>query len=565
MIRLYKSLIAFFCSIIISSLSYSQHEISSFDEQAGILEIPNVVLRSKLFSLVRLQDDGNGMFDIIGAVRDKDATVIPPNASFIFLDSLTIVIPVMEKGDEYHYNQVYSISPKLKLSLKEVSLITDELLYQEGEITQIDSAVVIPSNLPDVKYKKSYSNLIDLPVNLIAPQCNLLPSAHVYPADWLGDLTLPDINGAPFNSDTRLAMGLKDIWFPTNPAFNENCEGDIQENFRQLIQTAVDMNIEYIEIFPWTLIDDRQPEWRIFNPEEVNTLLSASTIPDEDIAWIVEIAHEAGIEVYWRNQIQGVSDYSNPAETEDNMNNFLSAYEDFVLERAEFLESIGIDGMQFDCTCWFEYWVDNEITQIYFNGLDSLVPQIRNIFSGTLFNESQTTYLQYENISQLTDRVFIDIKSYLELTNEEQETLDVETIKNFYINSLEGIAAQFSSSYLQQVTFTFEIGADSRANFFEERGYVETAAGCNEGIDPETEQSVDCVQDVLTPDFALQARVLEGQLEAIKEQTAFPNYEVATNSFWLTPQLASDTTYPSLDNSIRSKPAEKIIQIWFDK
>ena len=45
----------------------AQSEISTYDESAGTIRIPNVVLKDKLFTSIDLRDDGNGRFDIVAA------------------------------------------------------------------------------------------------------------------------------------------------------------------------------------------------------------------------------------------------------------------------------------------------------------------------------------------------------------------------------------------------------------------------------------------------------------------------------------------------------------------
>ncbi|MCH7817236.1 MAG: hypothetical protein IIC60_11770 [Proteobacteria bacterium] len=553
--------------VVLFSLNITSLEaqtISTFSAETGILRIPNLVFNNEVYDYLELSINESGLLDIVEVGPITSNTAIPADATFVFLDSNTLMIPVIEFGGEYFYNVELAITPELQLVVSGLETQAGELLYRDGGTTQLDAPVVVSSNINSVQYPGSYQNISTLSVELLAPECNLLPSTIVYPSSWLGDRPLPEISGAPFDSEVEFGLGIKDIWLPANPAYNNGCSGDYKENFKSLIRRAKSINASYIEIFPWTLVDDSADIWRIANPQELNDTIFASTISDEDIAWLTNEAHANGIAVHWRNQIQGRIDYSIPDETVANMQRFNAAYEEFMLERADFLQSIGIDAMQFDCTCWFEWYVDNEVTDTFFQALDVLVVELENRFSGTLFAEQSTIHLRHSNIIDKLDRTFVDLQQYLELSAEEQSVLDVDTIKTHYINAINGIASQYPQSILDSVKFVFEVGAPSRANFFQRPGYVETSL-CTPGVDSVTQQSTSCEQQSMAVDFSLQARLIEAQLEAIKEQTAISNYHVGSTSYWMAPVLLPSDTFPNLDQSIRNKPAEKIFQIWFDR
>lgn len=549
--------------LVTAGISSAQQSNSTLDAATNVLRVPNLIYNNTVYDYLDLQVNESELLDVITAAPSANGVTIPPDSTFVFLDSNTLVIPILEFGGDYYYNVELTITPNIQLSVSRIETQSNELLYRDGEISVINSATVISSNINSIKYPDSYLNTSTLPIELIAPECNLLPSSVVYPSAWMGDLSLPSINGAPFDSSVELGLGLKDIWQEGNPAYNDGCEGSIRDNFTSLIKRAAALNASYIEIFPWTYIEDSGTQWRILNPLEVNTAVNASTIPDEDIAWIVQTAHEHGIKVHWRNQIQALLDASNPDQTQENMQKFLPAYDEFMLERADFLQSVGVDAMQFDCTCWFDYWVDNDLTELYRESLGALIVDINERFTGTLFNEHLALFMTNANIKANSDRIFVDLQQYLELTAEQQETLNVADIKASTLNAINGIASQYTQLELGAVDFVFEVGAPSRNNFFQNRGYVETSL-CMPGTDPVTQQSVECEQEHMTVDMSLQARIIEGQLEAIKEQTVISNYQVSTTSYWQTATIIPKDSFPNLDQSVRNKPAEKILQIWFD-
>ena len=555
-----KKISVFLCAISFSGYLYSQHSIGVFDEASGILDIPNVVLRDKLFTSVRLLDDGNGMFDIVAASRNKNASVIPVNASFIFLDSFTIVIPIVQVGDEYHYNQIYSISPSLKLSLKSEDYISDQLMFQDGEVAQVSSALVVSSALSDVKYPKSYNNVSGLPVNLVAPECNLLPAAHVYPSDYLGNSPLPKIVGAPFDNDIDLVVSLKDFWQVGNPSFNNGCSGDVRENFTKLLNDANQLNADFIEIIPWTFIDDRTSVWKVLTTDELIALTGTSIPTDEDLVWMVQAAKSKGLKVRWRNQIQGNVASQIPEANADNIGNFVQAYEDYMVERADFLNGIGVDEMQVDCICWFPWYTENPATSIFFDSLNQLIPELANHFEGGFYANYQPHYLTRSGIIDNLDSLFLDLSGYYESDAGENPLAD--KFKQDTVNILNGIFFGFSPDILNRINITFEVGSPSRVDFFANHESVEETF-CTSSFNTISQEGDECIQKNQVTDFGIQAQAIEGIFEALQEQTLVPNFKVSAQGYWITPSVMPGSTFPNIAFSVRGKPAEKIIQTWF--
>ena len=108
------------------------------------------------------------------------------------------------------------------------------------------------------------------------------------------------------------------------------------------------LNGDYVTLYPWTFIKASSGAWSIANPGELNT----STMDDTDLAWAVQQAHAQGIQVHWMNQIQGTLDSSIPPGTQENLDKFFAAFEPDMLERAEFLRSIGMDVISVSCICF---------------------------------------------------------------------------------------------------------------------------------------------------------------------------------------------------------------------
>lgn len=551
--------------LAISPLILAQSSPSTFDAATGIIRIPHIVLGDTHYEFVDLKVNSSGTLDVVEAGPVDNSPTIPPDASFVFVDSGTVMVPVVDAGTgTYFYNLVLSLVPGDKLAITSYEAESAELNFREGDIMTIDSAIVVSSDLNSVTYPDSFQNVAARPVELIAPQCDLTPSTFTYPADWNGDLGLPPIQDAPFGPGPELTIGLKDFWQVGNPSFNTGCAGDAEENFRLLVKRLIALNVSQIELTPWTFIDDRTSTWKILGPEELIAETGTSIPNDEELAWITQVAQENGLKVHWRNQIQGNLGSQIPAETLENMEKFLPAYEEYMLERADFLNSIGVDAMQFDCICWFAWYNDNEVTQPYHSLLDTLVVEIDQRFDGELFNEHQHLYLARNNILSTTDEVFINLSLWLDLDAEEQAALEPSMIKEKTIQAVNGVFSQYPQEVLDDITVSFEVGSPSRFNFFESRESIEETF-CTSGFNTISQEGDECIQRTQITDFSAQARVVQGVLEGLKAQTLVPNFRVAAVGYWLTQPVLDGSTFPNIAYSVRGKPAEKILQIWFDR
>ena len=542
----------------------AQKPANIYDPETSTLRIFKLVLNESVYEYVDFKLNEEGMLDVIDAVVSFEPSTIPSDATFVFMDSETVIIPVIEVLGKYYYNLELSILSSGKLAITTYETESSELLFREGESRVIDSAIVVSSNLSSVRYPDSFQMVLPLPIELIAPQCNLTPSSIVFPADWMGELDLPVIKGAPFGDGPELIISLKDFWQKGNPSFNQACAGNVRENFRSLVKRAKSLNAARIEITPWTFIDDRTSLWKILSTEELIALTNASVPTDEDIIWMTQVAHENGLKMQWRNQIQGNLNSQIPIETIGNMEKFVPAYEEFMLERADFLNGIGVDAMQFDCICWFAWYNENEVTSLYYNLLETLVLEIDSRFDGELYNEHQNWYLDRNNIVNTTDEITINLSLRFGLSAQEKILLEPSIIKAKTLQTIDAAFGEYSQEVLDRVTVVFEINSPSRFNFFEEQRSIEETF-CTSEPDTISQNGSDCIQRSERADFASQARVVEGVLEALKVQTKVPNFRVSTTGYWITQPVLDGTTFPNIAYSVRGKPSEKILQIWFDR
>ncbi|MFT6056462.1 MAG: hypothetical protein ACJAS2_000737 [Pseudohongiellaceae bacterium] len=558
-----KKVIALYFLVVTNSI-FAQQSISTYDASTGILRVPNLVYDNTVYDYLDLEINASGTLDILEVGPTGSSSGIPVDATFVFVDSNTLMVPVIEFDGGYFYNVELSITADAKLAIGGLETQSSELLYRDGDVTSIESAIVVSSNINSIRYPESFQNVSSLPIDLVEPQCDLTPSTIVYPADWIGDLGLPVIQGAPFAEGPELTIALKDFWQEGNPTFNNGCSGNVRDNFRLLVQRVKTLNATTIEFTPWTFIDDRTSTWTILNTDELIAETGTSVPTDDDIVWMTQVAHENGLKIHWRNQIQGNLSSEVPAETIENMEKFIPAYEAFMLERADFLNGIGVDAMQFDCICWFAWYTDNEVTSLYQDSLETLALEIDNRFDGKLYTEHQGLYLSRDNIINTTDEIFIDLSGWIELSTEEQMTLEPSSIKTRTLQAIESAFSLYPQEVLDRVTVLFEISSPSRYNFFEKRDSLEETF-CTSGLNTISQQGDSCIQRSEKTDFSSQARVVEGMLEALKEQTRVPNFHVAAQGYWPTQPVLDGSSFPNIAYSVRNKPAEKILQIWFER
>lgn len=417
---------------------------------------------------------------------------------------------------------------------------------------QIDNATTYPVDIAEINYPYSYSSATPSTVEVADPNCDLTPSTISYPASYLGAYPLPSPSGALFPSSVQFGVILKDVWQAGNPTFNNGCTGDVRAAFLQTLLRIKALGAKFVEITPWTFVDDSNPAWEIKNPAALNT----STMNDTDLEWAIATAHEQGLEVHWRNQIQGTIDSTIPAATAENVTKFMVAYEAYMLERAAFLQRINADVMMIGCICWF--FPQGETASIYVAKLSELAPKIKAVFSGKLSIWMWTPTIYSD--SQLMNS--LDIVELYPLnpnfSSAELQNLSTPTLKAKFTELITGFSQQIDSS--KKILWT--IGVASRSDFFTP-GYVEESF-CTSGTDVISQTGTACIQDQKQTDFSFQTMVIEAELEAIRDQTYFQTYGVATDGYWQTANLMPQSTFPNIAVSIRNKPAEALMRQWFN-
>ncbi len=461
----------------------------------------------------------------------------------------------------------YSVS-----GVTQTKTIVPQLFREQVTVCEASTAYSVPTDLAKVTYPDSYITPLPERLNVTVDICELSLPEVTYPQSWIGQTPLPKVTGAPFKSSYSRGMRVKDITLPGNPAFvlpgapgaPQGCKGDLQAELARTIARLKTLGVDYIAFPQWHWLSKRPDgTWYVVRAED-----SFGPLGDADLTFLVNTAHAAGMKVHVKNQIQGMVDsytsggYS-PAPTYENLQKFFSAYQPYMIERAGFFQTIGVDTWELDCSeCWIagfesmgQQYVDFIVGQYV-----QTAANIKPLFAGRL----AFTYRPWlESAHGVLDQV--DILQFgfngfpPSVTADQVSQLSVEKIKaliNWSGPYFEGVLDKLGK------TFIFNIAMQSRGNAFTVPGYLEET-GCVASMGDLAASSSGCIQREMQPDFSLQANFYEAVLELIGQLDLKSPVIVLPGDYWVTEQLAPATTFPNLAGSMRNKPTEGILKAWY--
>lgn len=432
---------------------------------------------------------------------------------------------------------------------------------------QLPQSYTVSTNLNSVTYPNSYTTSSTLLTS--SDPCNLNISSVQYPKEWLGKFELPKIDNAPLKKSFIRGVALKDIMLHDNPGFilDKGCKGDIQSEFKKTIDRLKSLGVESITVTQWHYLSKyADNSWYIMKADE-----SFGPINDADLSLLVKTAHNAGMKVILYNQIQAMIDGPNqplytPLHNKENYTKWFQAYHNFILDRAVVYQSMGIDGWEFGCgSCVFTNSGDYSVDSIKFfrEELNKNFNIVKQHYFGKLFMYTNFLSLDYTKDFFFQNIDYIATYSWeLKLTEEQNKNLTVASYKDilkkhpFYQST-----AWWSS--LGKPTIV-EFGIQSRTDALTNPGYVEETGCTSSMFDMNAGSKLGCIQKNVVVDFALQAIVYQATLEAINELPT-NNLIVVSRDYWMTDVMTPYTAYPNLASSIRNKPAESILKMWYSK
>ena len=432
----------------------------------------------------------------------------------------------------------------------------DVSMYNSSRLTTTDFSKApvfkVPVDISKVIYPDSYITPGTSTEYKLSDACDLDMPNIIYPQSYIWGGNLPIISGGPIPKTVIRTVGLKDIWTPDNPAATNGCSkiGGARSEFLKLLTRLKYLNVDYIEPTPWTnAIVQPDGTWKIQPVASDNVSMS-----DDDFAWATSQAHKAGLKVHWPNQIGTLTDSNGnslavPDATVKNFSLLMSAYSEYMLGRAKFLQSIGADSMMISCYCLFET-NRPEFLNIYQQTLESLIPKIKAVYSGKLRMDNSPVIKRSSIINGNIDIVQIELNP-------------VNGVN--FRPSVQEVIANLSSSLSSQMpdidpsrNYQLNVGSPSNSS----GQYVEETMCLP---DPLGRSGTACWQRDIPADYVTQANIYEGFFEFLTRQNSVRISEVYINNYFLTNNIIPTTTFINLGASPRNKPAEGILKAWFAK
>lgn len=394
-----------------------------------------------------------------------------------------------------------------------------------------------------------------------------LPSYSVgdisYPASYLGAYPLPAAaTRLPAAIVRTLNLQDVDVWW-TKPAANL-CANRDTYRLNALVEDlnrAKNLGVERIWVYNTTHWDDfSAPGWTAQESQYV--------LPRAVLQSFVKEAHSRGIKVFYAFQwafdcdLKGAClDLNNL--TADQLSRILDAHKRQIVSDASFGAQIGLDGIKAELDAFQPKNAGNfsaALREVYVQKTMGTLDEIRKVFSGGV-TYGQSNAIFDERIISKVDELILSLflarnVSPFNVNSWRQEV--ATTISNFQYWI-------WQDSGLQSVStpIAWEIYAESAQEFY-------SSAWLDKFCTKTAIQQGQCPQQSMVTDFSMQAIAIEGALQALAAQAIFSSKSVSfygySHADVLVPTEVGGggaVAFPNLDNSIRNKPAEKIVQYAF--
>ena len=325
---------------------------------------------------------------------------------------------------------------------------------------------------------------------------------------------------------------------------------------------------------------------------------STKDLTDADIELITVTAHDFGMDVHyvWQfnmriaNTDRLLFPFDGSVRLEmPLLKSIMDAHERHILWEADRLESIGVGSMSAD---WNAMWmcfscgVDDQgntqaetdtLKDYYMERMGIIIDKIKEKFSGKVYIGEGVVW----NDKRVFDKVDgVGFSPDMRLTTEEVATATVDLLQEKAATSIQRKYEEWncldnqpcwhnSSTTIPKVLFNFFSQSNTR---YLSKGWWEDGF-CTEG----TLDGVyyECTQYEIQTDFSAQAILTEAILRAIDNQVVFETLGTTTTTgYWLSDTLYAEPNqqpidgvplegFPNISQSIRGKPAEKIIKYWY--
>jgi|MDTC01.3.fsa_nt_gb hypothetical protein len=431
-------------------------------------------------------------------------------------------------------------------------------------------------NPHSAKIKKSYMGDFDLPMpsNSFGPDHLKAIGFKDYGVEWIYDNYKG--RGASWISDCTRVEYTKLMYRTTLRQLKENG-----------VETAWVYNFGY-----WK--DHQAETWEINH--------NRKHIADWTIEFIAETAQELGMTMHYAWQFLALDDDNNPLFPFDGMvyvdkpllKRILDSHEEHILWEADRLNQLGVGSMSADwsamwiCFCGLEGEYDqyerDDLRSYYAERMGSIISQVQGRFDGEVYIGEGVVWNDSRLFNEV-DGVIGNFPNIMDIGEEEDATVEfIEYRAGEYIDNMyQSWTCNNQQPCWQYTTYDlppiiWNLFAQSHKMFLS-RGWVEDGF-CTQGTYKDRYYD-ECMQYYVPTDFSAQAIFVEGLLRAIDTQPWFETKgTTASTAYWLSDTLIPDENqygadcgrvfgscgvegFPNISQSVRGKPAEKIIKHWY--
>jgi hypothetical protein len=423
-------------------------------------------------------------------------------------------------------------------------------------------------------------------------------SADIYQS-YLGDYDIPTPQNT-LSDESYKGVGLKDYgveWIYNNykakgASWLQDCTETeyIKLMYRTTLKRLKDHGVNTVSIYNFGYWQDANADAWLLNH-------NSKHLDDWVIEYIVEEGEKLGLELHYIWQFLAQDTNQEPlfpfnGYVEIDMpllKKIMDAHETHMLWEAERLEALGVGAISAD---WSAMWLcfhcgidkpsntqeeTDELKDYYMERMGGIIDQIKQRFTGKVYVGDGPQW----NDKRVFDKVDGMILPFGHLlTEDEVATATVDLIQDRATQFIENTHKQWrcldqqpcwynSSDTIPKVVFNFF--GQSHASFLT-TGWIEDGfctAGVINGV------TTDCVQYAVKTDFSAQAIFTEGLMRAADNQPYFDTLGTTTaTGYWLSDTLIPDENqlpaslntvegFPNMSQSIRGKPAEKLIKYWY--
>jgi hypothetical protein len=416
------------------------------------------------------------------------------------------------------------------------------------------------------------------------------PHTAEFDKKFMGDFTIP----TPYNtvpSDAIKAVGLKDYgvrWIygnydtHTNESWLNRCTKNQYTNlmYRLTLRRLKQHGVEQVAVYNYGY-------WENANASQWKLSHSTKHVTDYDLEYIVDTARDLGMKVHYAWQFLPLDRNNNFLFPFDGqvyvdmplLEKILDAHEENMLWQADYAQKIGISSISVD---WSAMWLcfcgtDNtikyddprqkEMKNYYMLRMSNLIDKVKQVFDGDIYmgegpmwNDSRVVekadyiYLNFSNLLSEQDNKNLNVDI---VTERVQDNLEKQYY-NWYCLDDQPCGDYYSNI---QVPWVLNLFAQSTRNFLVS-GWVEDGF-CTDG----------CMQYDVDVNFSAQAIYIEGMMRGAYLQTLWDIKGTSVSTgYWLSDSLqpaAYQTRqrtvegFPNISQSIRGKPAEKILKYWY--